>query len=86
MEHDRARAAGRAAAVLGAYAVLATVVLWPTPWQLAHTAPAFQGVANDALLLAWAIAHVSRMLFVDPLHLFGRSSIRQSSRSPTATT
>src|SRR5262249_31687560 len=31
---------------------------------------AFHGVADDALLLMWATAHVSRTLFVDPLHLF----------------
>jgi hypothetical protein len=70
MAHDRARAAGRTAAVLAAYALLAVVVLRPTPWQLAHTAPAFHGVTNDALLLTWAMDHVSRTIFVDPLHLF----------------
>ncbi len=57
------------AAVAG-FAALAVVVFQPTPTLLAHTAPAFHGVADDALLLMWATSHVSRQLFRDPLHLF----------------
>lgn len=64
------RALRRAAGVVGAYALLALAVLRPTPWQLAHTAPAFHGFANDALIYVWALAHVSRTLFTDTLHLF----------------
>jgi hypothetical protein len=75
MEHDPLRAAGRTIAVLAAYAVLAVVVLRPTPWELAHTAPAFHGVANDALLLAWAMAHVSRTLFVHPIAPLRRADL-----------
>ena len=57
------------AAVAG-FAALAAVVFQPTPTMLAHTAPAFHGIADDALLLMWATSHVSERLFHDPLHLF----------------
>ena len=57
-------------AAIAGYTALAGVVFQPTWRQLAHTAPAFGGVANDALLLMWATSHVSRALFSDPLHLF----------------
>src|SRR6185295_1131883 len=63
--------AGKAAlAVIAGYALLAAAVFRPTPTMLAHTSPAFHGVANDALLLTWAMGHVSQTLFRDPLHLF----------------
>lgn len=64
------RRAGRALAVVAAYAALALALFRPTPWQLAHTAPAFDGHASDALMYVWALAWVSRALFTDPLHLF----------------
>jgi hypothetical protein len=57
------------AAVAG-FAALAVLVFQPTPSMLAHTAPAFHGIADDALLLMWATSHVSEQLFRNPLHLF----------------
>jgi len=60
---------GVVAAIAG-YTALALLVFRPTPFELTHTSPAFQGVADDALLLMWATSHVSRALFHDPLHLF----------------
>jgi hypothetical protein len=56
--------------VLVGYTALTLLVLRPTPTSLAHTAPAHQGMMADALLYVWAIGHVSRTIFRDPLHLF----------------
>jgi len=53
-----------------AYAIVACWTFRPTPSMLAHTVPAFSGIAGDALFLTWGMAHVSRSLLVDPLHLF----------------
>jgi len=52
--------------VVAGYTALAGLVFRPTLFELAHTAPAFHGIADDALLYVWAIAHVSRALFHDP--------------------
>src|SRR5262245_22195965 len=57
-------------AAFAGFTALAAAVFRPTVQELAHTAPAFQGMANDGLLLMWATSHVSRTLFADPLHLF----------------
>lgn len=56
--------------VVLAYTALTLVFFRPTPETLVHTVPGFGGKAEDALMLAWAIAHVSRTLLTDPLHLF----------------
>jgi hypothetical protein len=53
-----------------AYAFVACWIFRPTPSMLAHTVPAFSGIAGDALFHTWGMAHVSRRLLVDPLHLF----------------
>ena len=58
------------AAALVAYALVAYWIFRPTPSLLAHTVPAFSGLAGDALFLIWGMSHVSRTLFADPLHLF----------------
>jgi len=53
-----------------AYALVACWTFRPTPSMLAHTVPAFSGIAGDALFHTWGMTHVSRRLLVDPLHLF----------------
>ena len=59
-----------AVGVLAGFSLLTLLVFRPTLSEVAHTAPAFHGLVADALLLMWATSHVSRALFVDPLHLF----------------
>jgi hypothetical protein len=56
--------------VLSGFTVLALAVFGPTWHELTRTVPLMAGSTADALLLAWAIGHVSRALFTDPLHLF----------------
>jgi hypothetical protein len=58
------------AAAVVAYAIVACWMFRPTPSMLAHTVPAFSGIAGDALFHTWGTSHVSRTLLVDPLHLF----------------
>src|SRR2546425_389909 len=58
------------AVALAGFGLLTLAVFRPTLSELAHTSPAFRGSAADALLLVWAMDHVSRALFSDPLHLF----------------
>jgi hypothetical protein len=65
----RAGLRATAAAVVG-YGLFACWVFRPTPSMLAHTVPAFHGLAGDALFLIWGTSWVSRTLFTDPLHLF----------------
>lgn len=55
--------------VLG-YSALTVVLFRPTLPMLAATVPGFGGKAEDALMLVWAIEHVSRTLFTDPRYLF----------------
>lgn len=66
------KARGRTQTVIafGAFTLLALAVFRPTPAQLSGTIPAFQGAAGDVLQQMWAIGHVSRTLFRDPLNLF----------------
>jgi hypothetical protein len=52
------------------YAVLTLVVFRPTWHDVAHTAPAFQGIADDPMLLMAATSHASRTLFRAPLAVF----------------
>src|SRR5262249_30397105 len=68
--YDRASMRGSVVAAIAGFAALAVVVFRPTWATLAHTAPAFNGIADDALLLMSATSHVSRTLFTDPAHLF----------------
>lgn len=55
---------------LAGFTALTLAVFRPTPSELAHTVPAFHGVATDALLLVWATSWVSHALGTDPVHLF----------------
>ncbi|HXJ33121.1 MAG TPA: discoidin domain-containing protein [Candidatus Eisenbacteria bacterium] len=58
------------AAAAAGYAIVAYWTFRPTPSGLAHTIPAFSGLAGDALFHTWGTNHVSRTILVDPLHLF----------------
>jgi hypothetical protein len=58
------------ALALAGFSLLTLAVFRPTAYELAHTTPAINGDASDALFLMWATSHVSRALFTDPLHLF----------------
>lgn len=53
-----------------AFAGIALALFRPSWAELAGTLPAAGGSSADALLLAWAMAHVSRALFTRPLELF----------------
>jgi hypothetical protein len=55
---------------LAAFGLLTLAVFRPTPFEMAHTSPAYRGDAGDAMLYMWAIDHVSRRLLTDPLRLF----------------
>lgn len=52
------------------FSLLTLLVFRPTAYELAHTAPSYDGRDSDALLLMWATSHVSDALFDDPLNLF----------------
>ncbi len=55
---------------LVAFTLLTLAVFRPTPGELSGTLPAAGGSSADALLLTWAMDHVSRTLFADPRALF----------------
>lgn len=55
---------------LAGFTALAIAIFRPTWGELQGTLPAAGGSSADALLLVWAMAHVSRGLFARPLELF----------------